>query len=91
MLTASTRIRVLALAGVLLLGGAAAAEPIQVQYLADQKAFKKGATATDALNFDLYSDDQCTTSIGSAQHFVGDSTIEYFDVDGHRQHRHQYG
>jgi hypothetical protein len=41
--------RAFALAGGLLMGGAAAAEPIHVEYLVDQKAFKSGATATTEL------------------------------------------
>jgi hypothetical protein len=65
-------------AAVLGVGAASAAEPIHVEYLVDQKAFKKGAAATDVLSFELFSDDQCTTSIGSAQHFVADPALQYF-------------
>jgi hypothetical protein len=65
-------------AGALLLGGITHAEPIQVEYLVGQKAFKKGATAADPLSFELFSDEACTTSIGTADHFVGDEAIHYF-------------
>ena len=71
-------LRTLSLAGALLVGGAAAAEPIHVEYLIDQKAFKTGSIATNALNFELFSDAQCTTLIGSAQLFAGDSAAQFF-------------
>ena len=79
-----TRMGAFALASALLVGGAAKAEPIHVEYLVDQKAFKKGATATDTLSFDLYSDDQCTAPIGSTQYFVGDASINYFVDKRHK-------
>ena len=70
-------LRVLAAAGALLVGGAAAAEPISVEYFVQQKAFKN-ATATDQLSFELFSDDQCTTSIAAVPLFVGDTMTQYY-------------
>src|SRR5215470_10894698 len=70
-------LRVLAAAGALLVGGAAAAEPISIEYFVQQKAFKS-ATATDQLSFELFSDDQCTTSIVAVPLFVGDTMTQYY-------------
>jgi hypothetical protein len=67
-----------AVAGALFTAGAAATEPIRVEYLLDQKAFKAGAIVGNPLNFELFSDDQCTTLVGSAPLFVGDAPIQYF-------------
>ena len=39
----------------LCVGGAAAAEPIAVEYFIVRKDFKKGATSTDVLLFELFS------------------------------------
>src|SRR5215470_2347179 len=70
-------LRVLAAAGALLVGGAAAAEPISIEYFVQQKAFKN-AKATDQLSFELFSDDKCTTSIGAVPLFVGDTMTQYY-------------
>src|SRR5262245_43511305 len=70
-------LRVLAAAGALLVGGAAAAEPISIEYFVQQKPFRK-ATVTDQLSFELFSDDQCTTSIAAVPLFVGDTMIHYY-------------
>ena len=75
--------RALAVAAALGLGSAAA-EPIHVEYLVDQKPFKSGSTAESILSFELFSDDQCTVSIGSVQHFVGDPAIQYFVDKRHK-------
>src|SRR5258705_39286 len=72
-----TMLRVLAAAGALLVGGAAAAEPISIEYFVQQKAFKN-ARATDQLSFELFSDDQCTTSIAFVPLFVGDTMTQYY-------------
>src|SRR5262249_40144214 len=70
-------LRVLAAAGAVLVGGAAAAEPISIEYFVQQKAFKN-AKATDQLSFELFSDDKCTTSIAAVPLFVGDTMTQYY-------------
>src|SRR5262245_2280367 len=60
------------------MASAAAAEPIRVEYLVDQKAFKAGATATTPLDFELFSDDQCLVSIFSEQLAANDPAVSFF-------------
>jgi hypothetical protein len=55
---------VLIVSSALLVAGASAAAPIQVEYLVDQKAFKKGTTALTELEFQLHSDGACTVPLG---------------------------
>jgi hypothetical protein len=71
-------LRVVSLAVALGFAADAAAEPIQVSYLAERKPFKREARAADALHFALFADAQCTVSIATAQHFVGDPALAYF-------------
>ncbi len=62
----------------LLTASAATAEPVVVEYLIHQKAFKAGATGTDTLAFELYEDESCTTQIGSYPVFVNDPYLHFF-------------
>jgi hypothetical protein len=69
---------ILAAASALLLGGSAAAETIGVEYFADAKAFKT-SLATDVLTFELFSDPDCSDSLGAPYHLlVGDTTTQYY-------------
>ncbi len=80
----SSVLRALAAASALCVGGAASAEMIGVEYFVDQKAFK-AALATDTLTFELFSDDQCSVSLGGQyQEFVGDTTLQLFVDKTHR-------
>jgi hypothetical protein len=71
-------LRALAVAAVLGLAGAAAAEPINVEYFVAQKAFKKGVTAASVLDFRLYQDADCTVEIASHPLFAGDPYAHFF-------------
>ena len=68
------------IAGVLSLfvAGAAAAEPIAVEYFVVRKDFKKVATSTDVLLFELFSDSSCTTLIDSENLFASDTVLQYY-------------
>ena len=71
-------VRALALGAALGLAGAAAAEPINVEYYVSQKAFKKGTTGTDVLDFRLYEDEACSVEIGSFPIFASDPFAHFF-------------
>jgi hypothetical protein len=71
-------VRGLALAAALGLGGASAAEPIQVEYFVAQKAFKKSVTSTSVLDFRLYEDADCTVEIGDYPIFAMDPYAHFF-------------
>jgi len=71
-------LRALAVAAALGLGGAAAAEPIQVEYFVAQKAFKKSVTGTDVLDFGLYADEACSVEIGHYPIFANDEYAHFY-------------
>lgn len=71
------RFLALALLGALA-AGAAAAEPVAVEYFAIRKDFKKGTTGTDLLLFELFSDSTCTTLIDSETLFANDALISVY-------------
>jgi hypothetical protein len=61
----------------LFVGAPAVAAPVSVEFFADARTFK-GTAATDVLSFELFDDDQCTSSIGTAHLFAGDGLIQYY-------------
>ncbi|MGH7289031.1 MAG: hypothetical protein ACREI8_13535 [Myxococcota bacterium] len=67
----------------LLVGTAAAAEPVVVEYFVDRKAFK-AFTATDVLAFELYEDESCSAAIGTYPLFGGDEYAHFFVDKRHR-------
>jgi hypothetical protein len=67
----------------LLVGTAAAAEPVAVEYLAERKPFK-AFKATDVLDFQLYEDESCSVEIGTYPLFGGDEYANFF-VDRHQR------
>jgi hypothetical protein len=67
----------------LLVGTAAAAEPVAVEYLAARQAFK-AVKATDVLDFQLYEDENCSVEIGTYPLFGGDEYANFF-VDRHHR------
>ncbi len=71
-------LRALAMSAALGLGGAAAAEPISVEYFVHQKAFKSGVNGTDVLDFRLYEDADCSVEIGSYPIFANDEYAHFY-------------
>jgi hypothetical protein len=74
----------LALGSALSFGSLAAAEPVQVEYFASQKAFKKNVQMESVLNFSLYEDEDCTVEIGSYPIFASDPYALFF-IDKHQK------
>ena len=72
-----------AMLAALLVGTAAAAEPVVVEYFVDRKALK-AFTATDVLAFELYEDDSCSVAIGTYPLFGGDEYANFFVDKRHR-------
>ena len=75
--------RLTAMLAALLVGTAAAAEPVVVEYFVDRKALK-AFTATDVLEFELYEDESCSVTIGTYPLFGGDQYAHFFVDKRHR-------
>jgi hypothetical protein len=54
---------------------AAGAEPVEVRYRLDQKAWTRAARAEQALTFELFADSACTQSAHVASLFAGDAAL----------------
>src|SRR5687768_5289318 len=61
----------------LALSAPVAAEPLSVEYRISPKPFKKGTAAEDSLQFTLFDDSACTTSVHTGGLFANDPALSF--------------